>query len=82
MTFCIAILFFVLKMVSRHEAGAGVLHIRWCFVPPVSRALIFQWLREPCKVVETPYQLDRDPSILADQMQVSKNSPSCKFNFM
>ena len=56
MTFYIAILSFVLKMVNRHVVGAGALNIPWCFVPPVSQALKFQWLIEPCKVVETPYQ--------------------------
>lgn len=82
MTFYIAILFYLLKRVGRHAVGAGVLNILWCFVLPISRASKFQWLIEPYKVVETPYQLDRDPNILADQMQVSKNSQSCRIKFL
>lgn len=82
MTFYIAVLFYLLKRVSRHVVGAGVLNILWCFVLLVSQASKFQWLIEPYKVVETPYQLDRDPNILANQMQVSKNSRSCKFKFI
>lgn len=79
MTFGIVILFFVLMMVSRHEVGGGVWHTGRCFVPRFSQALKCQWLIEPCKVVETPYLLDKGPSILAAQMLVSKISPSCKF---
>lgn len=82
MTFCTVILFFVLMMVSRHEVGAGVWHTAWCFDLQVSQASKYQWLIAPCKVVETPYQLDRGPSILAAQMPVSKISPSCKLKYI
>ena len=75
MTFYIIVLSSFLMKVSIHEADEGVLCIPWFSVLPVSQALISQWLIAPYKVVEIPYQWDKGPSILGDQMQVSKTSP-------
>lgn len=78
-TFCIATWFSFLMKVSTHEAGEDVLRTAWYSVLPVFQALRCQWLIAPYMVVEIPYLLDKGPSILVGQMQVSKISPSWGF---
>lgn len=79
MTFCIITLSYFLMTVNKHGVDEDASRIAWCSVLPIFQVSISQLLIVPYKVVGIPYLLDRGPSILEAQMQVSRISQSCKF---